>query len=115
MDKPVTIIIQNSNSPDGSYDVHQPRPYPFAVDKATGEIARQEFWKGNPFRVEGFQDDFDVQQIDLSWEDAVENLDEVVGKYLVVLNTSGKEGVLEVWNCPVESATVFEPAQQQAA
>lgn len=115
MDNHVTIVIQNSNSSDGSYDVHQPRPYPFFVDKATGEIDKQEFWKGNPFRVEGFQDDVEVQQIDLSWEDAVANLDEAVGKYLVVLNTSGKEGVLEVFRFPVESAAVVEAAQQQAA
>lgn len=60
--------IQVANTPTGEYDVHKPLPYPYQID-ADGSVLRQDFWRGEPARLLGFQQDADVQQVDLLAED----------------------------------------------
>lgn len=67
-------------------------PYPFFVDEA-GAVARQDFWRGDPLRVVGFQRDLAVHVIDLWWSDALEDLSAATGMYLVTENTAGDWGV----------------------
>lgn len=63
-------------------------PYPLHV-QADGTIDRQDFWRGDPFRVIGLTlrpvpgDDL------LEWRE-VESPDEIVGSYLVVTDVHGQ-------------------------
>lgn len=87
-----TITIQPGNTSDGTYDVRQPLPYPYHVNAETGDVGRQDFWKGDPARVLGFQRTADRQRIDLLWEDAAKDPQQIVGMYPVLLDTSpGRE------------------------
>ena len=38
----------------GEYDVHQSVPYPYHID-SEGNVLRQDFWRGDPSRLIGFQ------------------------------------------------------------
>lgn len=111
MNQPTTITIQPGNTPDGTYDVHQPMPYPYHVDVATGEIGRQEFWRGAPFKVIGFQSDAAVQKVDLFWERAVENPEQIKGMYAVLLDTSESEPTIYNLTCPITD--VYFPREVQ--
>lgn len=64
-------------------------PYPFYVAE-DGSIDRQDFWRGNPAAVVGFQKDLAVQQVDLWWDDVVQDPQRAVGMYVV---TTGKTGL----------------------
>lgn len=110
MDTPSLITIQPGNIPDvpytpgGSYDPKLPLPYPFHVDVATGEIGRQEFWKGDPFSVVGFQKDAKVQTVNLFWDAAAADPDQIVGMFPVLIDTSqGEEGVIYTDTRPIIS------------
>ena len=63
-------------------------PYPFFV-REDGMIERQDVWNGNPLRAVGFVADLARQDIDLAWEDAVEDPAQTVGMYLITENSSG--------------------------
>ncbi len=69
-------------------------PYPFVVDEE-GNVRGQEFWKGEPLHVMGFQKDFHVQRVDVRWEEAIKDLKETVGMYLVVIDKDGTMGSYE--------------------
>lgn len=105
MSERTVITIQPANSADGTYDVHEPLPYPYHVDAATGDVGRQDFWKGAPFRVLGFQKDVDVQQVDLRWEDAAADPDQIVGMFAVMLDTSEEEPHMYNLTRPISSVT----------
>lgn len=79
------------------------QPYPFHVDAATGDVQQQEFWQGDPAAVLGFQDQVDVQRVDLLWQDAAADPDSIVGKYPVMVRAGGG---LYTYTVPVESVTV---------
>lgn len=64
-------------------------PYPFHVD-AHGEILRQDFWRGNPVRVIGFQKRVDVQRIDRTWHEIWERPELAVNMYAVTADERGK-------------------------
>lgn len=83
------ITIQPANTTDGTYDVHQPVPYPFHIEVATGEVLRQEFWRGEPASIIGFQNDVDVQTVDLLWRDAVKEPQKMVGLFPVFSRDNG--------------------------
>jgi hypothetical protein len=104
MSERTVITIQPANSADGTYDVHEPLPYPFHVDAVTGDVGRQDFWKGAPFRVLGFQKDAAVQQVDLWWEQAAADPDQIVGMFAVMLDTS--EGEPHMYNLTHPIASV---------
>ncbi|MEV4079721.1 hypothetical protein AB0J43_05450 [Nonomuraea fuscirosea] len=74
-------------------------PYPYFADES-GAVGRQDVWKGTPTQVIGFQDDPNVMQIDLLWEDAVQDPDQAWGMYLV---TADAEGNFSTHTTPVES------------
>lgn len=61
-------IIQVANTVTGDYDPRQHKPFPFGIE-ADGSVTQQEFWKGEPARLIGFQRDAHVQQVDLLAED----------------------------------------------
>lgn len=86
-----TITLQPSPRVDNIVDGIEMTqlPYPFHVDADTGDVGRQDFWRGDPARVVGFQKDLAVQRIDLWWRDAVKNPEQVVGMYVVTAGTSG--------------------------
>ncbi|WP_188197246.1 hypothetical protein [Nonomuraea sp. SYSU D8015] len=91
-----TFKIQKEPSADHTL------PYPYFADES-GAIGRQDVWKGNPTQVVGFQADPNVHSIDLLWEDAIQDLDQASGMYLVTIDADG-EFVTHL--TPVESVTV---------
>lgn len=99
------ITIQPGNTTTGEYDVHKPLPYPYHVDAATGDVDRQDFFKGTPAAVIGFQDDADVQVVDLLWKDAAADPDRIVGKFPVLVDSNGNIYSLTV---PITSTYVTE-------
>ena len=105
-----TITIQPANTPSGEYNVNLPLPYPYHVDAATGDVGRQEFWKGEPAAVLGFQNDPDVQIIDLLWADAAKHPEDIVGKYVVTANADG--GIYNETR-PITSVHVNEEAASE--
>lgn len=68
-------------------------PYPFYVNASDGTVNLQEFWKGDPYRVVGFQTDLARHEIDLRWEDAAKDPQKAVGMYLVTADSRGGYGV----------------------
>jgi hypothetical protein len=105
MNDPILITIQPSNAPDGTYNVHEPWPYPFHVDSATGNVTRQDFWKGAPAQVLGFQVDRERQEVDLLWEDAAEHPELIEGMFAVLLDTSEGEPTIYNTVCPIASVS----------
>lgn len=67
-------------------------PYPFHVFE-DGSIDRQDFWRGDPKRVVGFQKDLAVQQIDLSWSAAWKDPEKAIGMYVVTQTAKGQMSV----------------------
>lgn len=62
-------------------------PYPFFVNE-DGTIGNQSFWRGDPFRVVGFQRDLAKHQIDVWWDEVAKDPAKAVGLYVV---TSDKD------------------------
>jgi hypothetical protein len=79
-------------------------PYPFAV-KDNGDVDGQDFWRGDPAAVLGFQDDEEVQRINLWWEDAKKDPQSIVGKFPVMRTDKGK---IYTYTVKIESVEVFE-------
>lgn len=63
-------------------------PYPFHVTEG-GHIGRQDFWKGRPQMLVGFQDLIDVLKVDLPWAEFWRYPQTAVGKYAVTADTDG--------------------------
>ncbi len=70
-----TKSVQVANTTTGRYDVHKPLPYPFHID-AEGNVLRQDFWRGEPERLVGFQEKADVNHVDLRVQDWLATGDE---------------------------------------
>lgn len=85
--------IQPSAFTDQIRDGHQMTklPYPFFVNE-DGSVGSQDFWKGDPFKVVGFQRDLAVHEIDLWWRDVVTDPQQAVGMYLVTEDVQGSWG-----------------------
>jgi hypothetical protein len=79
-------------------------PYPFAV-KENGEVDGQDFWRGDPAAVLGFQNDEEVQRIDVWWSDVVSDPELAVGKFPVMIEESGN---IYTYTVKIESVQVFE-------
>lgn len=79
-------------------------PYPFHIDAATGDVLDQEFWKGDPLRVVGFQKDEEIQTVNLWWADAAADPDKIVGMFPVMV---GPEG-LYTYTVKIESVDIIE-------
>ena len=73
----------------GEYDVHQPVPYPYHID-SDGNVLRQDFWRGDPSRLIGFQATRE-QHVDLFYTDWFKGeADAVVGMYPVFVTDQGE-------------------------
>jgi hypothetical protein len=96
------ISVQVANTTTGEYDVRQPLPYPYHVGPE-GVIGRQDFWKGEPARLIGFQSSADVQRCDVYFTEFWENPEVAVGKFPIFSDAGGG-----FWNHrhPVTSVTV---------
>jgi hypothetical protein len=78
-------------------------PYPYHVTE-DGDVMGQDFWRGEPEAVIGFQRDATVQKVDLWWDDTVADPQQVVGMYPVLR----ERGNLSTLLIAVESVTVAE-------
>lgn len=56
-----------TTDPKAEYDPKLPLPYPYHIDDE-GNVQRQDFWKGSPARLLGFQHG-GVQRISLTFRD----------------------------------------------
>ena len=82
-------IIQVANTVTGDYDPKQHKPFPYGIE-SDGSVTQQEFWKGEPVRLMGFQRDADVQVVDLLAEDWLATDDPAPeGWFPVVLDKDG--------------------------
>jgi len=92
---PKTVtMIQMAPVIDGLHDDFTSRsrlPYPFYVDD-DGFVQLQDLWQGHVYKVIGFQNHPSVQRIDLWWADAVKDVSQAVGKYLVTSDADGNWG-----------------------
>lgn len=93
MSTTATKSVQIANTEDGSYDVRKPLPYPWHINRDCS-VARQDFWKGQPDRLAGFQTSRDKQVINVLAQDWVDsdNID-VTGMFPVFINSDGS-----MWN-----------------
>lgn len=91
---PTTITLQPSAHVDNIVDGHEMTrlPYPFHVDE-DGTVQRQDFWRGDPAAVVGFQRDLSVQRIDVWWDEVVADPQRAVGLYVVTVTAAGQMGV----------------------
>lgn len=69
-------------------------PYPFHVVQ-DGSVQRQDFWRGNPTRVIGFQRDLAVHRVDVWWSQVLKAPETAVGLYLVTEDSEGRWAVWE--------------------
>ena len=79
-------------------------PYPFHVLE-DGEVDNQQFRQGDPARVLGFQNDEDVQKIDVWWADVVTDPELAVGKFPVMQESNGN---IYTYTVAIESVSVRE-------
>lgn len=80
-------------------------PYPFHVDAKTGDILRQDFWRGDPLRVVGFQRDADIQRVDVWWEAVAAKPELAIGLFPVTVD---RKGGIASWSVPIEHSAVTE-------
>ncbi len=101
------ISIQPGQPGEGMhYNVHKPLPYPFLIDTDTGNVGRQDFWKGEPAALVGFQRELTEQRIDITVSSFAQNPDTVVGMFPVFTNDAGNFYTLTT---PVTSTFTFAP------
>jgi hypothetical protein len=80
-------------------------PYPFVV-APNGGVEGQEFWRGDPKGVVGFQRAADVQHVDLWWDDyAAGDPQDAVGMFPVMTRARGS---LYTFTIAIESVTVLD-------
>lgn len=85
-----TITIQPGQPGEGmNYNVLKPLPYPWHIDTETGDVGRQEFWKGDPARLMGFQATAEVQRVVLFMEDFFADPQKAVGMFPVFQRENG--------------------------
>lgn len=95
------IVIRPVSLPDLS----NPHPYRIAAD---GTIGDQEFWKGRPIALNGFQDRLDVKTVNVHVEDFMENPEQAIGRYAVFVNEHGGPWVLDP---AIDSVEILPAAQ----
>jgi hypothetical protein len=79
-------------------DLKQPYPY-FISDE--GFVGKQEFWKGRPHELLGFNDVPEPDKVSLLFEEFKKNIETAIGKYPVFRN---KDGTIETYIIPVVKA-----------
>jgi hypothetical protein len=88
----------------GQESIRDSRPYPFHVN-ATGNVQRQDFWKGKVSWVVGFQRDAEKQTIDHTWAEVWAKPELAVGLFVV---TSDEDDKWSTHVNAIESATRSE-------
>lgn len=103
------IRLQPSAFVDQIVDDHELTrlPYPFYVDY-DGNVGRQDFWRGSPARVVGFVRDLARQEVDLWWQEAAKDPQQVVGMYLITVD---RKGNMATHNTAIADVEVVEVAQ----
>jgi hypothetical protein len=91
------------NIQPGNDDISKPRPFPFPIDQ-TGHVLDQDFWKGDPYSLLGFQATAEEQRVSLFFEDFTENPQQAVGMFPVFVKQGG--GLYSL-TLPIESVTVL--------
>lgn len=76
------ITIQQVSAEDLS------QPYPMHIKKHN-EVAQQDFWKGDPASLMGFQDLKDVQRVSLFADDFQLAPERAIGKFPVFVRADG--------------------------
>lgn len=94
--------IQIANTEDGSYDVMKPLPYPYHV-LPDGKVDRQDFWRGDPAGLIGFQREAKRHQVDVTFQDWVDNDVDVTGMFPVFVDDKGQFAVITL---PITDVTV---------
>lgn len=94
-----TIQIQPQEQPNFKL------PYPYFIDTQTGDVGRQDVWKGDPRRLMGFQNRADVQRVDVFLEDFAANPEAAIGKYPVFLRD---DATMYNTTTPIESITIIQ-------
>lgn len=79
-------------------------PYPFHISEG-GHVGRQDFWRGDPFRLVGFVDDPDSYEVTVYARDFVANPDSALGKHPVF---EARDGRFSTYSGEVASATSHE-------
>ena len=103
-----TITIQPGQPGEGmKYNPQKALPYPWHIDPETGDVDRQDFWKGDPARLMGFQAEIDVQRVALHRKDFAADPQKAVGMFAVFLRKDGSMYNIEV---PITDVTVM-PAE----
>jgi hypothetical protein len=102
---PKIISIQPANTETGVIDVTKARPYPYHIEAETGNVGRQDFWKGDPLRLMGFQDDANVQHVDVLYREFAADPQVSVGKFPVFMRADGS---MYSMTLPVDSVTVSD-------
>lgn len=88
---------------DGNIVEGKKLPYPFHVNE-DGDVKNQDFWQGDPARVVGFQNDEDVQRVDVRWSDVVADPELAVGKFPIMVGPDG----IYTYTVAIESVSVRE-------
>jgi hypothetical protein len=83
-----TIQPAQDGVPVGSYDPLKPVPYPFHI-AADGSVLRQDFWKGDPASLLGFQAT-EEHHIDLWREEWIHDPQAAVGMFPVFVTDKGQ-------------------------
>lgn len=83
----VVKSVQVANTVTGDYDPAKPLPYPYHIE-ADGKVARQDFWKGEPLRLAGFQHG-DVQQVVVHADEWLTGDIDVTGMHPVFIDKGG--------------------------
>lgn len=99
-----TLQPAQTSDPAAPYDPKLPLPYPFHIED-DGSVARQDFWRGDPAKLVGFQRG-NVQRVVLTVEDWIAgDADAAVGLKPVFVDSDG-----DLWNDdrPVQTVTVSE-------
>lgn len=87
-DAHTTKALQVANTPTGEYDVHKPMPYPFYIEP-DGSVAAQDFWRGEPAALIGFQRVADVHTVDVLADDWLSGEADVLGMHPVFVDAGG--------------------------
>lgn len=67
-------------------------PYPFHVTE-TGEVLRQDFWRGDPARIVGFTKEPQPGRLVYTWEEVAADPQRAVGLYIVSQDRAGRWAV----------------------
>lgn len=84
------ITIQPGQPGEGmNYNPSKSLPYPYHINPKNGDVDRQDFWRGDPSRLIGFQRTASFQSVSLWLEDFVADPQQAVGMFPVFAKTGG--------------------------